>query len=92
MPSLLARITRRDLREPEIPECTVHHVQMRLRGVIGRPARFADQTEEEYTFIYFCPVEECNVTATRVRTKSQIPVPGVPPERPTYARDRSLRR
>ncbi|HEU5434555.1 MAG TPA: hypothetical protein VFU81_22975 [Thermomicrobiales bacterium] len=92
MPSLLARITRRNLRDPEIPVCPVHDVQMRLRGVIGRPTRFADQTEEEYTFIYFCPIEECNVTDSRVRTKSQIPVPGVPPERPTYARDRSVRR
>jgi hypothetical protein len=79
-------ILRRERREPEIPLCTDHSVEMRLRGKQGRPTRFSDQTEEEYTLIYFCPVEGCNHTAAVKRVKTQIPVPGEPPERPTFAR------
>lgn len=79
-------LLRRDRVEPEIPMCPDHKVQMRLRGKLGRPARFSYQTEEEYTLVYFCPVEGCNNTALVERVKTQIPVPGEPPARPPFAR------
>ncbi|MGI8404229.1 MAG: hypothetical protein ACR2OE_05600 [Thermomicrobiales bacterium] len=72
--------------EPLIPVCPDHDVEMRLRGKLGRPTRFTDQTEAEYTFIYFCPIDGCNQTAFRERTRSQIPVPGEAPARPGFAR------
>jgi hypothetical protein len=31
-------------------------------------------------------VEQCNETATRVRVRTQIPVPGESPERPAFSR------
>ncbi|CAA9548322.1 MAG: hypothetical protein AVDCRST_MAG73-2631 [uncultured Thermomicrobiales bacterium] len=86
MQRVLDVIFRRDRLEPDIPPCPDHKVDMRLRGKQGRPARFSDQTEEEYTLIYFCPVEGCNQTAQVKRVKTQIPVPGEPPERPSFAR------
>ena len=86
MPSLLDVIFRRVPEEPDIPNCPDHQVEMRLRGKLGKPTRFADQSEEEYTLIYFCPIEQCNETANRVRVRTQIPVPGEPPERPTFSR------
>ena len=86
MQRVLDVILRRDRVEPEIPECPEHGVEMRLRGKQGRPTRFSDQTEEEYTLLYFCPVEGCNQTAAVKRVKTQIPVPGEPPERPAFAR------
>jgi hypothetical protein len=79
-------IFRRERPEPEIPVCPDHKVEMRLRGKQGRPTRFSEQTEEEYTLIYFCPVEDCNHTATVTRVKTQIPVPGEPPPRPPFGR------
>ena len=79
-------ILRRDRIEPEVPLCPDHKTEMRLRGKQGRPTRFSAQTEEEYTLIYFCPVEGCNQTAHVKRVKTQIPVPGEPPQRPTFAR------
>lgn len=78
---------RREVDEPDIPVCPDHNIQMRLRGMQGRPARFSRQTEGEYTYIYFCPYEQCNQTAMRQVAKSQAPVPGEAPERPYYARD-----
>lgn len=86
MHRVLDVILRRDRVQPAIPECPDHRVEMRLRGKQGRPTRFADQSEEEYTLIYFCPVEGCNQTAQVDRVKTQIPVPGEPPERPAFAR------
>ena len=86
MQRVLDIILRRDRLEPEIPLCPDHGVEMRLRGKQGRPTRFSDQTEEEYTLIYFCPEEGCNHTAAVKRVKTQIPVPGEPPERPLFAR------
>lgn len=86
MPTLLDRIFRTNLEEPEIPMCPDHKVEMRLRGKLGKPTRFFEQTESEYTLIYFCPVEECNETATRVALRTQIPVPGDAPDRPAYSR------
>ncbi|MBA3277061.1 MAG: hypothetical protein H0T72_14865 [Chloroflexia bacterium] len=86
MPSLIDIIFRRVPDAPEIPVCPDHKTEMRLRGKLGKPTRFAGQSEEEYTLIYYCPVEECNETDTRVRVRTQIPVPGESPERPTFSR------
>lgn len=72
--------------DPLIPVCPDHEVEMRLRGKMGKPTRFSDQTASEYTLIYFCPVEGCNRTATRERQRLQIPAPGVAPERPIFSR------
>ncbi len=88
MQRVLDVILRRDRLEPDIPVCPDHHVEMRLRGKQGRPTRFSSQSEEEYTLIYFCPVEGCNNTAEVARTHTQIPVPGEPPARPTFSRRR----
>lgn len=79
-------VLRRVRPDPQIPVCSEHKVEMRLRGKQGRPARFTDQTEEEYTLIYFCPVPDCNHTAERKRAATEIPVPGESPERPSFSR------
>ena len=86
MQRVLDIILRRELFEPPIPVCPDHEVEMRLRGKQGRPTRFSDQIEEQYTYIYFCPIEGCNHTAEIKRDRSQIPVPGEPFERPVFAR------
>lgn len=91
MPSLMDTILGRKIKETSTPECPDHHVDMRLRGKLGRPSRFSDQTEEEYTLIYFCPEAGCNHTASREHRRSQIPVPGVPPKRPIFSRVRDPR-
>jgi hypothetical protein len=91
MPSLLDTILGRKSNEPAIPDCPDHHVDMHLRGKLGRPSRFADQTEQEYSLIYFCPVEACNQTATRELRRTQIPVPGAAPSRPLFSRVRDPR-
>jgi hypothetical protein len=87
----LDTILRRTAPEPAIPLCPVHDVEMRLRGKLGRPTRFTDQTEEEYTLIYFCPVEGCDETGVRYNVRTQIPVPGAPPHRPLFSRVRDPR-
>lgn len=79
-------IFRRKEVQPQTPTCPDHGVEMRLRGKLGRPARFADQREAEYTLIFYCPVDGCNQTAMRERTRAQIPVAGESPSRPSYAR------
>jgi hypothetical protein len=86
VPNLLDIIFRRNLDEPDVPVCPDHHVEMWLRGKLGRPSRFSDQTEEEYTLIYYCPEEGCNQTAERSQFRREIPVPGEPPARPAFAR------
>jgi hypothetical protein len=86
MPSLLDVILRRNTEEKTPPECPDHHVEMRLRGKLGRPSRFEGMSEEDYMQIYFCPVPGCNETAERRVARRQIPVPGVPPRRPDFAR------
>jgi len=86
MPNLLDMIFRRNVTEPAIPVCPDHHVDMWLRGKQGRPSRFSDQADEEYTLIYFCPEEGCNHTAERPQFRREIPVAGEPPERPAFAR------
>ncbi len=88
MQRVLDVILRRERVEPDVPVCPDHHVEMRLRGKQGRPARFSSQTEEEYTLIYFCPIEGCNNTDDVTRVNTQIPVPGEPPSRPIFSRRR----
>jgi hypothetical protein len=53
---------------------------------MGRPTRFSDQSVEEYTLLYFCPIEGCNHTAVVDRVNTQIPAPGESPRRPDFAR------
>lgn len=77
---------RRQAEESDIPRCPSHKVEMRLRGIIGQPTRFRWQTEEDYTYIYFCPVDKCNETVELVRRKSQVPGGTDIPERPVFAR------
>jgi hypothetical protein len=79
-------ILRRPTSEPDIPVCPDHKVEMRLRGKQGRPARFSYQSEEEYTFIYFCPVHDCDHSKSVKRPKSQSPVASEIPARPSYSR------
>jgi hypothetical protein len=79
-------VLRRTRPEPVIPLCPDHKIEMHLRGKQGRPTRFASQTEEEYTLIYYCPMPNCNHTATTKKVATQIPVPGESPERPSFAR------
>jgi hypothetical protein len=88
MQRVLDVILRRERVDPRVPVCPDHEVEMRLRGKLGRPTRFSEQTEQEYTMVFFCPVEGCNNTALVKRVKTQIPVPGEPPERPDFARRR----
>jgi hypothetical protein len=86
MPSLLDVIFRRVPEAPEIPICPDHDVEMRLRGKLGKPTRFTEQSQEEYTLIFFCPVEGCNQTDERSKVRTQVPVPGESPKRPVFAR------
>jgi hypothetical protein len=86
---ILNTVLRRERPEPKIPVCPDHQVEMRLRGKMGRPARFSDQTEQEYTLIYFCPVPGCSNTEMVTRARTQVPVPGEAPERPAFARRQS---
>ena len=86
MQRIIDVVLRRVKPVPLIPLCPDHKIEMHLRGKQGRPTRFSSQTEEEYTLIYFCPVPECNETAEVRRVKTQIPVPGETPPRPTFAR------
>lgn len=86
MPSLIERLTGRKEKTSEDPVCPDHSVPMLLRGKLGRPARFHDQTSSEYTLIYFCPVEDCANQETRTVRRNQAAVPGAQPERPAYAR------
>jgi hypothetical protein len=83
---ILDWVFKRERPKPEVPVCPNHHVPMQMRGVVGRPTRFSYQTEETYTVIYFCPVAGCAETAEVQLAMLQIPVPGVAPPRPDYAR------
>ena len=85
---LLDVVFRRTVAPPAVPSCPDHKIEMRLRGKMGRPARFSETTEEEYTLIYFCPVPDCNHTGERKQSRSQIAVPGEPQTRPSFARRR----
>lgn len=83
---MLKRLFGSSEEPPLIPVCPDHHIEMRLRGKMGRPTRFSDQSSSEYDLIYFCPVEGCINTDVRQRQRLQIPVPGAAPERPIFAR------
>lgn len=86
MPTLIERLTGRKSKSSEVPVCPEHDVPMLLRGKLGRPARFHDQTASEYTLIYFCPVQDCANQEMRDVVRNQAAVPGAQPDRPTYAR------
>ena len=92
MPSFLDTLLRRERVEPEVPSCPLHDVEMHLRGKLGRPSRFANMTEESYTLIFYCPVTGCNHSAERHRVRTQVPVPGAVPPRPTYSRRNESKR
>lgn len=79
-------VLKRERNEPDVPVCPTHHVPMQMRGLIGQPTRFSYQTEETYTVIYFCPLAGCDETAEVQLRRTQIPVPGVSPDRPGFAR------
>lgn len=79
-------VFKRERAKPVTPHCPSHHVPMQIRGMVGKPTRFTYQTEETYTVIYFCPVTGCDETAEEQSSRTQIPVPGVAPRRPVYAR------
>ena len=83
---ILDTVFRRNVEVPAIPVCPDHHVEMQLRGKMGRPARFADTTSQSYTHIYFCPVPGCDQSSEKQVNRQQIAVPGVPPARPTFSR------
>ena len=83
---LLDVVFRRERIEPPVPICPDHHVEMQVRGKMGRPARFSDTTEESYSTIYFCPVPGCDHSTEVTRRRAQVPVPGESPARPDYAR------
>lgn len=86
MPTLIERLTGRRSKESETPVCRDHDMQMLLRGKLGRPSRFHDQTGSEYTLIYFCPVPDCANQDERTVRRNQASVPGAQPDRPSYAR------
>lgn len=86
MPSLIERITGRREKDTGVPVCPIHDMEMLLRGKIGRPARFDDQTASEYRLIYICPEVDCDEKADRPVIRSQAPVPGAQPDRPRFSR------
>lgn len=86
MQRVLDIILGREREIPAIPLCPDHKTEMHLRGKLGTPSRFSDMTEETYTLVYYCPVENCNQTELRDQARSQIPVPNEPPARPDFAR------
>jgi hypothetical protein len=71
--------------ESEWPMCPRHDVRMEMFKKVGQPTRFMDQETETYTLLFRCPVEGCDEQATRRRARTQIPVPGERPERPSWA-------
>lgn len=86
MPSLIERLTGKRSKESDVPVCPDHDTQMLLRGKLGRPTRFHDQTASEYTLIYYCPVPDCAYQEDRTVRRNQASVPGAQPDRPSYAR------
>lgn len=68
------------------PMCPLHDVRMELFKKVGDPTRFTAQETERYTLLFRCPNEDCDEQQTRTRLRSQIPVPGENPERPSWAK------
>lgn len=86
MPTLIERLTGKRSKTSEVPVCPDHNTQLLLRGKLGRPARFHDQTSSEYTLIYHCPERGCAYQEQRVVRRNQAAVPGAQPDRPSYSR------
>jgi len=63
------------------PLCPDHHVPMQLRGTQGRPTRFADQRNAEYTQLFRCTVPGCAQSAERPRRRAARPADPLPTER-----------
>ncbi len=70
----------------EVPVCPIHKKPMVLRAKRGKPVRFTNQQVEAYTLIFRCPLATCNETKEVETVRSEIPVPGETPERPSWAR------
>lgn len=66
--------------------CPDHNRQLLLRGKLGRPTRFHDQTASEYTLIYQCPEVGCAYQEEQSVRRNQAAVPGAQPDRPSYSR------
>ncbi|MCA9832619.1 MAG: hypothetical protein KC435_01600 [Thermomicrobiales bacterium] len=86
MATLKQRLANERIEDADAPICPDHGVELRLRGKVGRPARFFDQTSSEYTLIYVCPHDDCSYSAERVVRRNQAAIPGAAPERPSFAR------
>ena len=74
------------------PSCPAHDVPMRLRGKMGKPARFDSTLQEEYTLVYFCNVRGCGESKLVAVKNAQIPAAGFSQPRPDYIRPRDNRR
>ena len=61
------------------PVCPLHDEPMELFKTV-------DQETPLYTLIYRCPREDCDEQATREKIRTQIPVPGEKPRRPSWAK------
>ncbi len=83
---MIERITGRREKDSGIPVCPEHGVEMLMRGKLGRPARFDDQTASEYTLLYVCPTADCAYQESRSVLRNQAAVPGAQPERPKFSR------
>lgn len=86
MPSQIERLTSRVDIHSDVPVCPDHDRPMLMRGKVGRPTQYHDQTGSEYTVIYFCPVEDCANQESREVRRNQAAVPGAAPGRPSYSR------
>lgn len=86
MATVDTRLATQRINDDSTPVCPDHHVDLRLRGKIGRPARFHDQTLSEYTMIYVCPHDDCSYSESRTVQRNQAAIPGAAPERPAFAR------
>ncbi len=86
MPSMIERITGRREKDSGAPVCPEHGVELLLRGKLGRPARFADQTASEYKLLYVCPIADCDYQEARSVLRNQAAIPGAQPERPKFSR------
>jgi hypothetical protein len=70
----------------EVPVCPVHHTPMVLRAKLGKPVRFTNQETQSYKLIFRCALSTCNETKEVEKVRSEIPVPGETPARPSWAK------